>query len=107
MTYSPQLSSDVTSEQTNKTFLIHLSLLQFGLFISMSNSCTPVSQGEMTFTPTTDCYLRLYVACNMSLCSIPETLWRDQVVTGNAATMVESPQVQRHLATPWGQKTHG
>jgi hypothetical protein len=40
-----------------------------------------------------------------SLCSIWETLWGEHVVTGNAATMMEPPCVQRHLATPLGWVT--
>jgi hypothetical protein len=53
MSNSLKLSSDVTSEQASKTFK---SLLQFGLFISMPNSWTPVSLGGMTFIPIRDCY---------------------------------------------------
>jgi hypothetical protein len=44
MTDSPKLSSDITSKEAKKPFKSHLSLLQFGLFISMPNSWIPVSQ---------------------------------------------------------------
>jgi hypothetical protein len=99
MSNSPKLLSDVTSKEATKPFQSHLNLTQFGLFISMPNSWTPVSQGEMSFTPITD-ILSLHVACILSLCFIWETLWRDHMVTGNAAITMEPPCVPHHLATP-------
>jgi hypothetical protein len=74
-----------------KLFKSHPSLLHlFGLFISMLNSCRHLSlPWRCLLFLQQIAILSLYVAYNMSLCSIWETLWRDHEITGNSATKME------------------
>jgi hypothetical protein len=87
------------TKKLRKLFKSHLSLLRlFGLFIRMTKLIwSPVSQGRCLI-PITNCYFE--PVCYMSLYSIWKPLWKNHVVTENAATMIKLPHVQYDCATP-------
>jgi hypothetical protein len=66
---------------------------------------TCLSGGKVFYSYTT--ILSLHVAYNLSLCSIWDTLWRDHVVTGNAAIMMEPHMSSAILPLPRDRKLTG